>query len=301
MFTLYVRSTGEGGGGVRKKRPHDLRSLPRSFRSLLELRSCFEAQGGPTYLNPAEQMAWAGKQVALVTGASSGMGAAIAQKLGETYRLALLARSESKLQEVAKRIEEARGEQPLVLVADVTDRAAMEAASKEVNAKLGAADVLVHCAGMWSYVRATADVRAVHDHHADLVAVHCNGTLNSVEVTLPGMLAKKAGQIMLITSENAREVWKGLTVYSACKFWKQAYATGLRMELEGSGIRVLTVQPGDVDTPGRNLVVDAEGDRMFHPLVGTTKAMIPPASIADAVAYALSQPQVVRVNEMLIQ
>ncbi|CAE7319040.1 unnamed protein product, partial [Symbiodinium necroappetens] len=242
-------------------------------------------------------------QVALVTGASSGIGAAIAEKMAETYRLALLARSESKLQDLAKKIEQARGERPLALVADVTDRAAMEAATKEMNAKLGPADVLVHCAGMWSYVRATADAPAVHDHHADLVAVHCNGTLNAVEVTLPGMLAKKDGQIMLITSENARQVWKGLTVYSACKFWKQAYATGLRMELEGSGIRVLTVQPGEVDTPGRNLVVDAEGDRMFNPLVNTDSIpdSMPPASIADAVAYALSQPPVVRVNEILIQ
>ncbi|CAE7200696.1 bphB [Symbiodinium sp. CCMP2456] len=120
-------------------------------------------------------------QVALVTGASSGIGAAIAEKLAETHRLALLARSESKLQDLAKKIEQARGERPLVLVADVTDRAAMEAATKEMNATLGPADVLVHCAGMWSYVRATADAPAVHDHHADLVAVHCNGTLNAVE------------------------------------------------------------------------------------------------------------------------
>ena len=144
---------------------------------------------------------------------------------------------------------------------------------------------------------------AIKEMKADLVAVHCHGTLNAVEVTLPGMLAKKAGQIMLITSENARQVWRGLTVYSACKFWKQAFATGLRMELEGSGIRVLTVQPGEVDTPGRNLVMDEEGDRMFNPFVNTDiiPDSIPPSSIADDVAYALSQPPVVRVNEILIQ
>src|SRR5688500_18496140 len=129
------------------------------------------------------------------------------------------------------------------------------------------------------------------------VEVNCKGALNCVGAVLSGMLEREQGHIVTISSDAGRKVFPGLAVYSASKFFVEALSQGLRLETAGTGLKVTTIQPGNVATdlvsmsedeealeeygqPGESRVLDAEG-------------------VAAAVAHALVAPEDDAVGEIL--
>ena len=234
-------------------------------------------------------------RVVIVTGASSGIGAATAKMLSEKgAKAALAARREDALREVQAGL--AAGADSLVHATDVTDRGLVEALVKRAEDELGPVDALVNCAGVMYYTM-MKNVRA--EEWDRTVEVNCKGALNCVGAVLPGILERGGGHIVTISSDAGRVVFPGLAVYSASKFFVEALSKGLRLETAGTGVKVTTVQPGNVATDLLDLSGDEEALGRFGGQTGAR--VLDPEDVAASVAYALSQPEHVAVNEILVE
>lgn len=231
----------------------------------------------------------------MVTGASSGIGAAVAKMLSEEgARVVLAARREDALREVQPELEASEGS--VVHTTDVTDRGQMGALVERAEAELGPVDALVNCAGVM-YFTLMKNVRA--EEWERTVEVNCKGALNCVGAVLPGMLERGRGHIVTISSDAGRVAFPGLAVYSASKFFVEALSKGLRLETAGTGLKVTTVQPGNVATDLLALSGDEEAlERYGQP---TGAKVLGPEDVAASIVYALSQPEHVAVNEVLIE
>ncbi|CAA9287001.1 MAG: 3-oxoacyl-[acyl-carrier protein] reductase, partial [uncultured Chloroflexia bacterium] len=151
-------------------------------------------------------------RVGLVTGASSGIGAAVAHALArEGAHVALAARREDALFEVQTGLNH-RGDEARSLVAaiDVTDRGQVKSLVARVERELGPVDVLVNCAGIMYY---TLMKNLYEDDWERTVDVNCKGALNCIGAALPGMLARGRGHVVTISSDAGRKVFPGLSVY----------------------------------------------------------------------------------------
>ena len=234
-------------------------------------------------------------RVIVVTGASSGIGAATAKMLsGEGAKVALAARREEALRGVQAGLE--AGAESLVCPTDVTDRGQVESLVRRTEDDLGPVGALVNCAGVMYYTM-MKNVRAGEWDRT--VEVNCKGALNCIGAVLPGMLERGRGHIVTISSDAGRVVFPGLAVYSASKFFVEALSKGLRLETAGTGVKVTTVQPGNVATDLPDLSGDEEALRRFG---GPTGARVLDAEdVATSVLYALSQPEHVAVNEVLVE
>ena len=231
----------------------------------------------------------------MVTGASSGIGAAVAGALArEGVMVALAARRLDALEEVRAGIVE--GAESIVVATDVTDRAGVGALVARAERELGPVDFLVNCAGVMYY---TLMKNLREEEWERTVEVNCKGAINCVGAVLPGMLSRGRGHIVTISSDAGRTVYAGLAVYSASKFFVEALSKGLRLETAGTGLRVTTVQPGNVDTGLVSLSSDGEALRTYGEPTGAR--VLDPEDVAACVVYALSQPDHVAVNEVLVQ
>ncbi len=234
-------------------------------------------------------------KVAVVTGASSGIGAAVAGALArEGARVALAARRPDTLREVQDGLVE--GARSIVGETDVTDREGVGALVARTERELGPVDFLVNCAGVMYY---TLMKNLLEEEWERTVEVNCKGALNCVGAVLPGMLSRESGHIVTISSDAGRKVYAGLAVYSASKFFVEALSQGLRLETAGTGVRVTTIQPGNVDTGLVSLTTDEEALRLYGEPTGAR--VLDPEDVAASVIYALSQPEHVAVNEILVQ
>lgn len=234
-------------------------------------------------------------RVVVVTGASSGIGAATAKMLaGEGAKVALAARREDALAGAQAGLED--GAESLVLRTDVTDRGQVKALVERAEAELGPVEALVNCAGVM-YFTLMENVRA--DEWDRTVEVNCKGALNCVGAVLPGMVERGRGHIVTVSSDAGRVVFPGLAVYSASKFFVEALSKGLRLETANTGVKVTTVQPGNVATDLLALSGDEEAlERYGQP---TGAKVLDPEDVAASIVYALSQPEHVAVNEVLVE
>jgi NADP-dependent 3-hydroxy acid dehydrogenase YdfG len=131
------------------------------------------------------------------------------------------------------------------------------------------------------------------------VEVNCKGALNCVGAVLPGMLERGRGHIITISSDAGRKVFPGLAVYSASKFFVEALSQGLRLETAGTGIKVTTVQPGNVATDLLAMSEDSDALGLYGQPSGAR--VLDPEDVAASVVYALTQPDHVAVNEILVE
>jgi short-subunit dehydrogenase len=184
--------------------------------------------------------------VALVTGASSGIGAAIAMALAaDGYEVVLAARRAEALQQVAAQLR-GRGATVRTEVCDVTDADAVARTVQDLLARTGRLDVVVANAG--SYLRRPADAITRADIEASF-AVNFWGAFHVVQSTLPHLLARGAGSLVLMTSFDARKALPHDGAYAAAKAALASYAGALRQTVRGRGVHVCTLFPGRVYTP----------------------------------------------------
>jgi NADP-dependent 3-hydroxy acid dehydrogenase YdfG len=234
-------------------------------------------------------------RVAVVTGASSGIGAAVARALTrEGARVALAARRHDALLEVQAGLED--DARSLVFPTDVTDREQVGSLVARAEEVLGPVQVLVNCAGVM-YYSLMKNLR--EEEWERTVEVNCKGALNCVGAVLPGMLERGRGHIVTVSSDAGRKVFPGLAVYSASKFFVEALSQGLRLETAGTGLKVTTVQPGNVATDLLSLSGDEEALDLYGQPSGAR--VLDAENVAAAVVYALSQPEHVAVNEVLVE
>jgi short-subunit dehydrogenase len=187
-----------------------------------------------------------GNTATIITGASSGIGRATARALASRgHRVGLVARRRELLEELADEIR-SHGGTASVAPADVADRPALRAAIDSLTRELGPVDVLIANAGYGVPTR--LDPINIADVETTL-RVNVLGVIYTIEAVLPGMLRRKSGQIVAISSLAAYKGLPGESAYCASKAAVNAFAEGLRIELRKSGIKVATVCPGFVDTP----------------------------------------------------
>lgn len=237
-------------------------------------------------------------RVAIVTGASSGIGEAVAEALaGAGARVALAARRTDRLESVAERIR-AGGGDAMVHAADVTDRAGMEALAKAVLERWGGIHILVNNAGIMP-LSPLADLRM--DDWERMVDVNVKGVLFGIGAVLPAMLAAGDGHVVNVGSVAGRRPFPGGAVYSATKFAVRALSWGMQLELSAArGIRVTDVQPGVVETELTDHIPDS-GLREGFETGWAGRRKLRPEDVAAAVLFALTAPPHVNVNEILVR
>lgn len=225
-------------------------------------------------------------QNAVVTGASGGIGEAIAIKLAnEGLNVVLAARRIEALTSVAETINKAGKGKALVVQTDMTDRAQVEAMAQKAKETFGTIDLIVNNAGvMLSSKVSDGDVEAWEK----MIDVNIKGLLYGTNSVLEGMIEQEKGHIVNIASVSGLEVTKMSTVYSATKFAVRAISTGLEKELAHTGVRVTNISPGMVDTrlTERHMI---------------NRKPLEASDIANAVYYAISQPAYVNVNEVTVR
>jgi NADP-dependent 3-hydroxy acid dehydrogenase YdfG len=234
----------------------------------------------------------------VVTGASSGIGAAVVRALArEGAHVALAARRHDMLVEVQAGLECQGGEmRTLIVPTDVTDRRQVKSLVARTKEELGPVDVLVNCAGVMFY----SLMKNLHeDDWEQTVDVLCKGMLNCVGAVVKGMLDRGRGHIVTISSDAGRKVFPGLAVYSGGKFFVEAVSQGLRLETAGTGLKVTTIQPGNVATALLALSRDEEALERYGQPSGVR--VLDPEDVASSVVHALKQPEHVAVNEILVE
>ena len=236
-------------------------------------------------------------KVAVVVGASSGIGAAVVRALhAKGARVALAARREEALLEIQAGLEDRDGQKSIVAPADVTDRDQVDSLVRRTGEELGPVEVLVNCAGVMYY---TLMKNVREEEWERTVEVNCKGALNCVGAVLPGMLERGRGHIVTVSSDAGRKVFPGLAVYSASKFFVEALSQGLRLETAGTGLKVTTIQPGNVATDLISMSEDEEAlEEYGQP--GDSR-VLDPEDVAASVVHALVQPEHVAVNEVLVE
>lgn len=227
-------------------------------------------------------------RTAVVTGASKGIGAGIAEALGKQgVRVVLVARTEAKLKTRAASIE---GSIPIAC--DVTDPKSVEQATKRIIAELkGAPDILVNNAGIFSV--ATAE-KTTADAFTETINTNLIGPFLFVRAFLGEMKERKRGHIVTIGSIADRTIFTGNAAYSAAKFGLRAVHEVLRAELRGTGVRTTLISPAATDTEIWDTVTVTDPVANPH----SKRPMLDPDDVVGAVMFALTQPARVNVDEL---
>ncbi|MEH2276063.1 MAG: SDR family NAD(P)-dependent oxidoreductase [Nostoc sp.] len=237
-------------------------------------------------------------KVAIITGASSGIGAATAIALAEEgAHVAIAARRIERLNEVAQKIE-AVGGKALPIVTDASDETQVNSLVHHVNKTLGRIDILVNNAGI-------AALGTIEDGNPaewrQLFDLNVLGLLYATHAVLPIFKAQGVGHVVNLSSLAGRITQAGISVYSASKYGVNAISEALRQEVHKHNIRVTIIEPGMVATEINNNLTDPAAKQALEALLKGVVTPLQPEDIARAIAYAVTQPPHVNVNEILIR
>lgn len=235
--------------------------------------------------------------VAIITGASSGIGQATAKELaGKGIRVMLAARREERLIELKNEIEAAGG-QAEYLVTDVTSMTEMNMLAEQTIEHFGQIDILVNNAGLMPLSLLN---KLKTDEWDKMIDVNIKGVLYGIAAVLPHMEKREEGHIINIASVAGHMVFPGSAVYSGTKFAVRAITEGLRGEINPNhNIRATIVSPGTVATELTETITDA--DILSRMKNGKKRKPLQSIDIARAISYAVEQPSHVDVNEILVR
>lgn len=234
-------------------------------------------------------------KTAIITGASSGLGAASARALSERgVRIVAAALDQQGLDAIVSELK-GKGGEAVGRVSDVTNPEDMKALAQFAQDSFGSVDILINNAGLMLF---SNWVDLATDDWEKMINVNIKGYLHGIAAVLPFMLKQKSGQILNMDSVAGHQVGPAAGIYSATKFFVQAMTESMRKELGVQhGIRVNTVSPGVINTGWADKVTDPAGRKAAQEL---NKIAISPDDIGRAVVYALNQPENVTVNDLII-
>jgi NADP-dependent 3-hydroxy acid dehydrogenase YdfG len=230
-------------------------------------------------------------RVAVITGASSGIGEATGRALAaDGHRVALLARRLDRIQALADGL----GDGAIAIQADVTDRDSILAAAQRVEDELGGADILVNNAGVMLLGPFTSDQRA---EQRQMVEVNLLGAMTATEAFLD-QLRDGGGDLINISSVAGRAAHAGGAVYHATKWGLNGWSEALRQERQPE-VRVIVIEPGAVATELVDHITHGETKQGVEQFYAATA--ITADDIAQIIAFAVSRPRGVSLNEILVR
>lgn len=237
----------------------------------------------------------AGK-IIVITGASSGLGEATARLLADRgASLVLGARRRDRIQSLARELT-ASGGKAIAVTTDVTDRTQVKTLVDTTVETYGRVDVMINNAGLMP--QAPLD-RFKVDEWDRMIDVNLKGVLYGIAAALPHMQQQKSGHFVNVSSVAGHKVGPGFAVYAATKFAVRALSEGLRIEVKPYNIRTTVISPGAVATELPNSITDADTAAKVGNFYANVA--IPADSFARAVAFAISQPEDVDINEILFR
>jgi NADP-dependent 3-hydroxy acid dehydrogenase YdfG len=235
-------------------------------------------------------------KVVVITGASSGLGEATARHLcAQGASVVLGARREDRIRSLARELA-SKGGKAIALVTDVTDRAQVQRLVDMAVKTYGRVDVMINNAGLMPQ---SPLERLKIDDWDRMIDVNIKGVLYGIAAALPHMKQQKSGHIINVSSVAGHKVRAGGAVYAATKHAVLALSEGLRQEVKAYNIRTTVVSPGAVATELPDSVTEPDLADSFHKFY--EEFAIPADSFARAVAFAISQPEDIDINEILFR
>jgi NADP-dependent 3-hydroxy acid dehydrogenase YdfG len=231
-------------------------------------------------------------RIAVITGASSGIGEETARVLTAAgYRVALLARRVDRIRTLADEL----GAGAIAIEADVTDRDSIVAASRRVQDAFGGVDVLINNAGVMLLGPFSAELS---DDYRRMIETNLLGAITTTEVFLEQLVAGGGGDLVNLSSVAGRLARAGNGVYAATKWGLNGWSESLRQQLQPD-VRVIVIEPGAVATELTDHITHAEtkasAERMYE------QTSIAARDIAEIIAFALSRPHGVSLDEILVR
>lgn len=236
------------------------------------------------------------KKIALITGATSGIGEACARKFAEGgYNLILTARRAEKLAEIKAQLE-AKGTKVRTLVFDVRDAEATKQAIGSLEAEWRTIDVLINNAGL--ALGLEKEYEGDPEDWNTMIDTNIKGLLTMTRLIVPAMIERNEGHVINIGSVAGDAAYAGGNVYCATKAAVKTITDGLRIDVAESAVRVTNVKPGLVETNFSNVRFhgdNARAENVYKGIVPLTGA-----DIADVAFYAASAPKHVQIAEVLV-
>jgi 3-hydroxy acid dehydrogenase / malonic semialdehyde reductase len=235
-------------------------------------------------------------QIVLITGASSGIGAACAHAFAETgARLILAARRLDRLQQLSEDLAKS-GCQTHLLRLDVSDRAQVESTLAALPEEWSAIDILVNNAGL------SRGLDKLHEGKVEdweeMIDTNVKGLLYMTRSLVPGMVSRGRGHVINIGSIAGHQTYPKGNVYCATKAAVRVISEGLKMDLLGTPVRVSSVDPGMVETEFSQVRFHGDGDRAQQVYQGTTPLM--PEDVAEIVVFCATRPAHVNLSEAIV-
>jgi NADP-dependent 3-hydroxy acid dehydrogenase YdfG len=236
-------------------------------------------------------------KVAVVTGASSGIGEATAEALArEGAAVVVAARREDRLAGLVERIQ-GDGGRVLAAVCDVTDESQAHGLIRKAQEEFGSVDILVNNAGV---MLLSAVGKSLSEEWRQMFDVNVMGLLYTTDAAIEVMKRQGGGHLVNIGSLASRKVTRDSSgVYAGTKFAVHAISEGLRQELLQDNIRITIIEPGAVETELPNHITDDDARESLGGLLELE--ILQAEDIANAIVYAVTQPERVSVNEILIR
>ena len=237
------------------------------------------------------------KRVALISGASSGIGEATALALAARgARVALAARRRDRLDALAARIS-AKGGEALVVVADFAKEEQAQRAVAETEARFGRLDILVNNAGVM-YLEPIDSADLGRWRH--MLELNMLGLIAATQAALPGMRRRRSGHIVNVASTAGRLAAANSAGYAATKFGVVGFSEALRKEVYQDNIRVTVIEPGIVETELREHIADPATQQAMKVWAASIR-QLQSADVANVIAFCVEQPDHVNINEILMR
>lgn len=233
-------------------------------------------------------------KTALITGATSGIGKATAETLASNHRLILCGRRADKLNEVANEL--AKITEVTTLTFDVSNKEQTFSAINSLPLQWQQIDVLVNNAGN-AHGLASFQEADIDDLEA-MIDINVKGVIYVTKAVLPFMLPNVSGHIVNLSSIAGKETYQNGTVYCASKAAVEALSKGMRLDLLTSGIKVTNIAPGAVETEFSVVRFKGDKDKADQVYKGYTPLVA--QDIANAIAYAVNQPEHVQIADMTV-
>ena len=236
-------------------------------------------------------------KVALITGASSGIGRAVARQFAEQgVHLVLTARRRDRLETLATELEASHGVRVRVHTLDVRDREGVLTLARDLESEDVEIDILVNNAGL---ARGLATIQeGDFDAWDEMIDTNVKGVLNLLRAFVPGMVKRDRGHVVNVGSIAGHQVYPKGNVYNASKFAVRAINEALALDVVGTKIRVTSIDPGLVETEFSEVRFYGDSERAQQNYQGYTP--LKPEDVADTIVYATGLPEHVNVLDLVL-